>query len=418
MLGPHVQLFVLDYRRGYLGKDQILWLTDSLVNSTARFKIILSGSPFGASTNSLDLIEKMDQLNRDLHTEQQQTLSEDVDALLKPLEGVSFASEIDNAADPSVADAKSQTRDRPNSVAVQIPPPVEGDGWDKEGRLKLTLASVIAEYQNVYIQRRIEEEKNIQREKDSMTSSRGSRRHSQSSSSGHGNVNLPLPIEIESEEIHEKLPNFVQSESNSSPLSFEYELESGIIIISSGACVPISKEKPPPTEPETSRFSGKSSRKITPVVGSDFITDAVAKAVDVIDESDISRINDKNSIVVPYAATFDPNKTGRLFCFELCIGGGAGLDSGSESALPPVKLPYLGTQLIYTFPNGINHNEDIKKSDIKSTEGSDSDSGIDPRSCSAVVTLSDDACSLDLQLLGLNDSIPSVLFQCKIRIPV
>jgi hypothetical protein len=29
MLGSYVQLFALDYRRGYLGKDQVTWLTDN-----------------------------------------------------------------------------------------------------------------------------------------------------------------------------------------------------------------------------------------------------------------------------------------------------------------------------------------------------------------------------------------------------
>jgi hypothetical protein len=420
MLGPHVQIFVLDYRRGYLGKDQIAWLTESLVNSSARFKIILSGSPFGASTNSPDLIEKMDQLERDSSSRQQKVMDQlerdsstrqqrtasngDVTSLLKPLENVTISSE--KCADPIVAVPKrseSISRDRNNSVAMLVPPPVEGDGWDKEGRLKLTLASVLVEYQKVCIQRRIEKEKEDQKEKESILSSNGSPRRRSTDQ-----IPLPLPLEIDNEKEFGGSSSFNQLEAKSLTSPLEYELESGIIILSSGACVPISKGTPPPTEPETSRHSKSTtvanSRKVSNTKalpsmnssfkGSDSLEDAVAMGVKKIDESDVSRINDNDSIVVPYAATFDPKKTGKAFGFELCIGGGGGLESEEGNALPPVILPALGAQLVYTFSNEIN-----------------------PCSCSAVVTLSDDTNSLDLQLLSLTANAPSMLFRCKIRIP-
>lgn len=42
-----VEVFVLDSRNGYLGKDQVRWLKDSIRKSSAAMKIIFSGQTFG-----------------------------------------------------------------------------------------------------------------------------------------------------------------------------------------------------------------------------------------------------------------------------------------------------------------------------------------------------------------------------------
>lgn len=49
--GPDIEVFVLDTRRGYLGKHQGKWLRHALKNSQATWKIILSGTPLGMTIN-------------------------------------------------------------------------------------------------------------------------------------------------------------------------------------------------------------------------------------------------------------------------------------------------------------------------------------------------------------------------------
>lgn len=48
-IGPHVEVFVLDFRNGYLCKEQAKWLTENLKDSTALWKIVLSGMPIAIS---------------------------------------------------------------------------------------------------------------------------------------------------------------------------------------------------------------------------------------------------------------------------------------------------------------------------------------------------------------------------------
>lgn len=47
LIGQHVELLLLDTRRGYLGRCQVKWLKSRLTSSTATWKIVLSGSSFG-----------------------------------------------------------------------------------------------------------------------------------------------------------------------------------------------------------------------------------------------------------------------------------------------------------------------------------------------------------------------------------
>lgn len=46
-MGPHVELLILDTRRGYLGRSQSKWLKHRLSTSSASWKVILSGTSFG-----------------------------------------------------------------------------------------------------------------------------------------------------------------------------------------------------------------------------------------------------------------------------------------------------------------------------------------------------------------------------------
>ena len=45
--GPHVEVLILDTRRGYLGRNQSKWLKHRLSSSSATWKIVLSGTSFG-----------------------------------------------------------------------------------------------------------------------------------------------------------------------------------------------------------------------------------------------------------------------------------------------------------------------------------------------------------------------------------
>jgi hypothetical protein len=47
LLGPNVEVFVLDNRNGYMGKEQIRWLKDGLRKSSAVMKIVFTGKSFG-----------------------------------------------------------------------------------------------------------------------------------------------------------------------------------------------------------------------------------------------------------------------------------------------------------------------------------------------------------------------------------
>lgn len=55
MVGQHVELLLLDMRRGYLGRGQSKWLKSRLGSSTATWKVVLSGSSFGR----IDIDDKM-----------------------------------------------------------------------------------------------------------------------------------------------------------------------------------------------------------------------------------------------------------------------------------------------------------------------------------------------------------------------
>ena len=75
LLGPHVELLVLDTRRGYLGKNQGKWLKGRLINSTATWKVVLSGTSFGrmdiaASTSSDQTASVKEENNVNLHDNQ------------------------------------------------------------------------------------------------------------------------------------------------------------------------------------------------------------------------------------------------------------------------------------------------------------------------------------------------------------
>ena len=47
MLGPYVQLIILDLRSGYMSKEQAKWLKDTLTSSSTMWKVVISGLPIG-----------------------------------------------------------------------------------------------------------------------------------------------------------------------------------------------------------------------------------------------------------------------------------------------------------------------------------------------------------------------------------
>jgi len=52
MMGVSMEVFVLDLRNGYLGKEQSKWLKDSLLASRALWKVVLCGAPIAVSQSS------------------------------------------------------------------------------------------------------------------------------------------------------------------------------------------------------------------------------------------------------------------------------------------------------------------------------------------------------------------------------
>jgi hypothetical protein len=90
--GPDIEVFVLDTRRGYLGKHQGKWLKRGLKKSQATWKILLAGTPFGVSIYGEDQpltvnsMTESAEANPHTHTlhHQDSILQDDLDAKGRP----------------------------------------------------------------------------------------------------------------------------------------------------------------------------------------------------------------------------------------------------------------------------------------------------------------------------------------------
>ena len=371
-----------------MGKDQVAWLTDALESSTARFKIIVTGTPFGMS------IVDTEPLNGGYG--QRPLRRSFVDSsLVTAAAGANADDSLDDAEcnDDRMAsestDAFVKSKDStdvgvpaPASVSMQLTPPILALGRDDGGRLNLSLSAIIAAYQLTCIRRKTEKmhvdvEVNLS---DSAT-------FAQDSLAPRPNRKLYTSGCAEED-------NTSQDERLCS-----IELESGLLILSAGTCVPIIDQRP---------ATDLDNRKRNSTANRDGSKEAQRRATTGSKSSADPDVFLSDGVVSPFAATYDPKGTGRPYCFELCVGGGEGMGSGSGSggSYSPVAIPALGAELLYTAP---------KMPPIE-TSSDQSAPAID--TYSAVVTLSDDGHSLGLQLLSLRPSQRhSVVFNCKLTVP-
>ncbi len=153
-------------------------------------------------------------------------------------------------------------------VKMTLPPPIEAAGWDEAGRLKLSLQSVIAGLQKAAM-------------KDKWEKLRFQHEKAESKTAEAGSGSIP--------------PDLVKalSQNNSGSAGRPNDdrdrllVESGIVILSSGACVPEDQAK----------------------------VLAKASALPLSAE------------VPPFAMVYDPCGAGTAFCMEICIGGGDGFSA-------------------------------------------------------------------------------------------
>jgi hypothetical protein len=118
-VGPAVEVFVLDFRGGYLCKEQAKWLKDVLNTSHALWKVVLSGLPIAVSFSPDDSGARP--------------------ASCSISQGTVAASD----APPSIGDAPVQ------KVQMQIPEPSDHKDIDELGRLKNSLPYLISSLQRI-----------------------------------------------------------------------------------------------------------------------------------------------------------------------------------------------------------------------------------------------------------------------------
>ena len=285
MLGPKVQLLVLDHRRGYLGKEQVAWLTETLKSSPATWKLVLSGAPFGvgmstvaaavsasASASTSASASVNGSVAIDATVFEDEAAAETKDQAAGEGGHVAAAStneeehqQLDEAEDPSMHHSATM------GVKMTLPPPIEAAGWDEAGRLKLSLQSVIAGLQKAAMKDK-REKLRFQHEK----------AESKTAEAGSGSI-PPDPVKALSQN---------NSGSAGRPDDDRLLMESGIVILSSGACVPEDRAK----------------------------VLAKASALPLSAE------------VPPFVMVYDPCGAGTAFCMEICIGGGDGFSATDLSA--------------------------------------------------------------------------------------
>ena len=381
MLGPYVQLIVLDHRRGYLGKEQGTWLRETLSASTARFKIILSGTPFGATSSSY---------HSDVSLSRSQNSETSTDA-------VSNTVAVESTEIPSTArDVSTSSATHSAAVTMQIPLPILSLGIDDGGRPNLSLAGILAAYQLSCTAKTSGKSTSTY-----CASPEISRKHTDTDLNGDNDKSNKRTND-EMKNIQENISS--ASESGEFPTIYT---ESGILILSAGACVPHQNTKSAlhmGTEDHSAGIQGIRSASVSGKV-STFGSQESDLNLRVHQEGeDNVNFNDEDSVLEPYLALCDPQGVAKPFCVELCVGGGGGLGGAAEELLPPMSIPSIGVTMLY--------NVSIQPSIPYSLECPQSSSG----KYAGIVTLSDNAMSLDLQLLAIKSTQKhDVIYRCTMR---
>jgi hypothetical protein len=396
MLGPFVQLLVLDHRRGYLGKEQGAWLRETLSASTARFKIILSGTPFGATSSAC-------------HTETETPADvnkiEVATQVIGPKTLPSCCTSDSNYV-PTVVSAEIHSTGAAPAAAVtmQIPPPILSLGMDDAGRPHLSLAGILAEHQL-----------NCLAKMSGKYS--GSHPSSQNSSTSPEvttkNADLDGNNEIQARCHTNQEKNKQENVSCKGDECPTIYTESGILILSAGACVPHQDARSALFMGTVDQSAGvEELRSLSEREGYAFNSQKSDQHSKLnlrshYEEEDNNDYNDVDSVIAPYLAVCDPQGAGRPFCVELCVGGGEGIGGAAEAPpLPPLPIPTLGVTMLYNAPIPIHSGKP------DNVECPMSSSGM----YTAVVTLSDDASSLHLQLLAIRATQKhDILYRCTMK---
>jgi hypothetical protein len=394
MLGPFVQLFVLDHRRGYLGKEQGAWLRETLSASTARFKIILTGTPFGATSSAChtEAVAPADKLKK----------TEEATQVIDP-KTLSSCCTSDNKYAPTVVSAEIHSTGAAAATAavtIQVPPPILSLGIDNTGRPHLSLAGILAAHQLNCL------EKMSGKSSGSHTVSQHSNMSPEVTTK---NADLDGNNEIHARCHSSQAKNKQENVSCKGDECTTIYTESGILILSAGASVPHQdkrsallmgtvdqgagmEELRSPSEREGYAFNSQKSDQHSKL-----------NLRPRYEEEDNNDYNDVDSVIAPYLAVCDPQGAGRPFCVELCVGGGEGIGGAAKAHSPPLPIPTLGVTMLYNVPlpmySGIPDNVECPMSS--------------PGMYTAVVTLSDDASSLDLQLLAVRATQKhDILYRC------
>lgn len=382
MLGPYVQLFVLDHRRGYLGKEQGTWLRDTLSVSTARFKIILSGTPFAATSSSC---------HSEVSASRNQSSETSTDTVPKTIAVES--TEISSI----VKDISTSSATHPAAVTMQIPLPILSLGVDDGGRPNLSLAGILSAYQLSCMAK--------------TTSGKSTHTYCTSPeiSGKHIDTDLRGDNDKNNKRINDKMKN-IQKNISSANENGEFPTiytESGILILSAGACVPHQNTKSAQYMGAEDYIAGIQGMRSPGVSGkgSTFGSHESDFNLRVHQEGEDNKdYNNADSVLEPYLASCDPQGVGRPFCVELCVGGGGGLGGPAEVLLPPMSIPSIGVTMLY--------NVSIQPTIPDNLECPQSISG----KYAGIVTLSDDASSLDLQLLAVNSTQKhEIIYRCTMR---
>jgi hypothetical protein len=141
-MGPYIQVFILDARRGYYGKQQMKWLKDELKKSNYQWKIVLTGPslgfnkvfemssrrgsrPFtnvGSGAVQMQLPEPAELDDVDEHGRPKTSLGYVVDSLQKHAEKV----QKDNSGEGDFGEEKHDSNDNTSTVDDEEPEPDDG----------------------------------------------------------------------------------------------------------------------------------------------------------------------------------------------------------------------------------------------------------------------------------------------------
>lgn len=117
-ISKEIEVYVLDSRHGYLGKEQARWLKDSLRKSTAQYKLIFSGKSFGLQfMNQIDeyINFEREDGNGDVQGEESQTEGteaeeegEDVEETPTPEDGTNEQKEKSSSQKSKVSSSRQK----------------------------------------------------------------------------------------------------------------------------------------------------------------------------------------------------------------------------------------------------------------------------------------------------------------------